>query len=147
MIKSITKLGREHWSEYDNWSAIAIIRDKGIDECYMSSLDSGVSLKMHECFIQQNHSAETLHRQINNSAEHWALWGIAVSSATDVSEPSGLCNKEVATASYSFYLCPWNLAHIPTKASLTVWLKCLMWSKIVILNSQRVTDQSMWERL
>lgn len=90
---------------------------------------------------------QKLYTEINNHAERWALRGAAVSSVTDVAEPSGLCNKETATASYSFELCPWNLAHIPTKERLTIWLKCLMWSKIVILNSQRVPDESVEGRL
>lgn len=88
----------------------------------MVYVQSGVqhAFKNAWLFYTENHSAETLHRQINNSAEHWVLEGIAVSSATDVFEPSGLYNKDIATASYSFNLCPWSLAHIPTEECLTV---------------------------
>lgn len=150
--------GIEHWKSESGdklgglrkWlfvkCAIAIIRVQGMDECYIRpAWDAGTRLKMHGfCFFfflplyTQSRSAETLHRQINNGVERRVLWGAAVSSATDVSEPSGLCNKETTTASNSFDLCPWSLAHIPTKELLTVCLKCLMWRKIVIPNSRRL---------
>lgn len=105
----------------------------GIDKCYTSSLVSGLSLKMHSCFTLWITQVKLYaDRSITPGTE--TSKGIAAGSDTDVSEPSGLCNKAVATPLCFFDLCPWKF---PPKRDY------LMLSKNVILIHKDRSIQSI----